>query len=145
MTTQTNELKSRDIVKVNGNVGYAIRVSKDVFGFWNGKGNYSTQQLPVIEHTEEISSEEKITLLRNLFVWGIVEEIYVLKKDYEYVIFEYKDSKDETLFHTFLNFKDMNRGYLNFDSAMLGLLEHKYQGNDSRAAEYCERILEMKD
>jgi len=145
MTVANIQLKNMDFVKVNGVVGYAIKKSENVFGFYSGKGGYSPSSLPTIEDFSVPTNEEKVQHLKSIFVWGTIKHVYQFGANSEYLVFEYQDyhDKSQTVFHLYRHFKDISRGAYSFDKALLTLLEYKYQGLNSQAAEGCARLLEI--
>jgi hypothetical protein len=66
------------------------------------------------------------------FVWGKVQEIHEISN---FQIVEYlsksNNGPEERLFSTYLNNKDLHESYPTLDTALLGCLIKKYEGNSS--------------
>lgn len=84
------------------------------------------------------------------FVWGPVKQEHEIG---EYMIIEYyprifkngintnKFETEKTCFHAYLNNKDTNHSYHTLDEALIGVIALKYDGVNSRAAEYFSKMI----
>ncbi|MFN2347095.1 MAG: hypothetical protein ABR616_15455 [Dermatophilaceae bacterium] len=83
------------------------------------------------------------------FTWGPIDAVHTVG---EYQIVEYREDRSNfrraeewdghgrTLFHPYIGGRDLHRGYLSLDSALVGAIAYKREGPNSRAADYFERM-----
>lgn len=140
-------------LRATGELGHLIDEAECVGGLTHfyaaGTGSYYLNKLPVVNADEisETSLEEKIIYLKlELGKYKCISD-HVINNG-EYIIFEVNhqivsEPHQYHIFHTYLNFQDTGKGYESLDSAIIGLLDVKYQGNNSQAHEMFERMLEM--
>lgn len=140
------------IVKYKGELGRLILGTSDkthgMFLFYpvTDDSKYEDELTAVtLNEVEDTLVEEKVEYLKQCFHWGAVEHIYNIN-DGEYVIFRYHSTicDSTTSYHPYLNLKDTNHSYSSLDSAIIGLLEHKYQGLNSQAGTMFKRMLQME-
>lgn len=114
-----------------------------------GTGSYYLNNLPIV-NADEISGtslQEKIIYLKlELGKYKCISDHII--NNGEYIILEVNhqiasEPHPYHIFHTYLNFRDTCKGYESLDSAIIGLLDVKYQGNNSQAHMMFERMLEM--
>ena len=142
-------MKSGDIVKHNHVLGKLVKDDKGNLLFLPVNfGRYSYSQLDVVteNNIEETTHEEKIDYLRLEFNWGIVTNVHCVG---EYVIFEYisnsKDSKGITFYHAFMDYKNISISYHTLDQCLIGTIAYKYDGINSKAANYFYKMIGMND
>jgi len=142
-------MKSGDIVKHNHVLGKLVKDDKGNFLFLPVNfGRYSYSQLDVVTETniDETTHNEKIDYLRLEFNWGVVTNVYCVG---EYVIFEYisnsKDRKGVTFYHAFMDYKNISISYHTLDQCLVGTIAYKYDGGNSKAANYFYKMIGMND
>jgi hypothetical protein len=144
-------MKYGDIIKFNGKLGEVVTDDKNNFLFHPaGFGSYYYNQLQVITEGDitETTQEEKIEYLKQEFVWGEIINTYIIG---EYVIFEFIESytlknegKEVRHFHAYINYKDISISYNSLDYCLIGTIAYKYDGANSQAAKFFERMINLK-
>ena len=133
--------------------GTMTKVAGKILFYPAGQGQYWEDRLEEIINAADVrypSLEEKIVYLkmemtRNGNNGNLILNVHTINNG-EYIIFEVsKPDEERNIFYTHLNFKETCRGYYSLDSAIIGLLEFKYQGNNSQAGFLFERMLQMND
>lgn len=96
----------------------------------------------------DLSEEERIQAIKGAFVWGKVVKVHTVG---EYQIAEYiskssvKDPEaGETEFHGYIGWSDEHVSFYSLDEALVGLVARKYEGCNSRAADYFFRMLDRE-
>lgn len=140
------------IVKLNrtGELGTLLQASESQGGKMHfypaDTGQYRVSELPVVTEKDisDTSLEEKIIYLKTKMTWGDVKNTHVINNG-EYIIFEVQHkTKDHPIYyHIYLNFVSVTQCYASLDSAIIGLLDYKYQGGNSQAGYMIERMLQM--
>ena len=137
-------MKSGDIVKHNHVLGKLVKDDKGNLLFLPVNfGRYSYHELDVVTENsiEETTHNEKIDYLRLEFNWGVVTNVYCVG---EYVIFEYISSLNgETLYHAYIDYKSIPASYHTLDRCLVGTIVYKYDGDDSKAANYFYKMIGM--
>lgn len=113
-----------------------------------GYGQYWIEQLPLVTEGDlsETSLAEKIIYLKMMNTWGDVVNTHIIN-DGEYVILEvvHTGSINRHLYQVYLHFRSISQSYETLDSAIIGVLNYKYQGNNSQAGIMFERMLQMEE
>lgn len=145
-------MKEIRIVKLNrtGELGTLLQASESEGGkthFYPAEmGQYRVSKLPVVTEKDfsETSLEEKVIYLKIRNTWGETKSTHVINNG-EYIILEvqHKMEGNPTLYHPYLNYEGITRCYESLDSAIIGLLDYKYQGSSSQAGFLFERMLQM--
>jgi len=144
-------LKSGMIVKHNNQLGKLTRGAEKKLYFVPAKYYVqSWEDLTVIteENVQDTTHDEKVEFLKNDFTWGDVIKTYTVG---EYVIFEYIDGYDlehekvkNIRFHALINYQTVSISYHSLDSCLIGTIAYKFDGANSQAAGYFEKMIGMK-
>jgi len=139
------------IVKSGNQLGQLVKgENQDLLFHPAGYGRYSYSELVTAteENIEETSHDEKVEYLKQDFNWGEIIKVHTVG---EYVIFEYingYDLKHEKVknicFHAFINYRNISRSYNSLDSCLVGTIAYKFDGANSQAAGYFEKMIGMK-
>ena len=139
-------MKINEIVRFNGQLGTIVDDydNKDIFKFLpvNYGRNFSKDLETITEETiEPASFEDKLLYLKKGFNWGKIIKIQAIG---DYQIIEYiscSSGKGEPSFHSYVDFKDTNHSYNTLEQALIGVIAHRFDGVNSRAAGYfCKMI-----
>lgn len=135
-------MKSGDIVIYRDEVGTIVTdfENRKVLRFLPcNYGTYSTSRLKAIteDDVREATHEEKLDLIEREYHWGRVLKIHCVG---EYQIVE-ANSDQEIHYHGYINYKDTNTSYHSLDSALVGCIGRKHEGENGKAAMYfCKMI-----
>ncbi len=107
-------------------------------------GRYYTEKLETIDenHLTEVSFESKIMFIEETFHWGQVIKTHIIG---EFQIIEYEaifNGKNQGIrFHPYINFCDIGNSYYSLDEAIIGVIAYKYDGCNSQAASFFNRMI----
>ena len=140
---EADNMKCGDIVVYNGVIGKVV-TDEGIFKFKpcnSDRCYYSSLDTITENDVREATHEEKIELITKEFVWGRVTKVHCVG---EYQIIESVKDNGETNYHGYINYDDTNRGYCSLDSALVGCIGYKYEGENGRASSYFCKMVDMK-
>jgi len=139
------------IVKHENQLGQLVKgENQDLLFHPAGFGRYSYSELTIAteENIEETTHDEKVKYLKQDFSWGEIIKVHSIG---EYVIFEYingYDLKNEGItnicFHAYINYRNISVSYDSLDSCLVGTIAYKFDGANSQAAGYFEKMVGMR-
>lgn len=107
-------------------------------------GRYSTKELQAVtlKDVRHATPEERIIYLKKEFPWGRILKVHTVG---DYIIFEYESRSDGDgiLYHTYINYREVNESYHSLDAALAACIAYKYT-NSSAAATYFMKMLEVR-
>ena len=132
-------MQYNDIVKFNGELGRVITYGNEFKFHPMNYGTYFPQELETItEKTVKLTSfEEKIEFITKTFTWGRVVDVHTIG-EYQFVAY-IRDRN--VLFSSFINFNSICHSEDSLDKALIGVIAHKVDGCNSRAAEYFTKMI----
>lgn len=103
-------------------------------------GMYSTSILKAITENDvrEATHEEKLALIRREYHYGKVVKIHCVG---EYQIVEAIKGDGKIHYHGYISYKDTNASYSSLDSALVGCIGRKYEGENGKAAMYFYKMI----
>lgn len=137
-------MKYGDIVTKNGQTGMVVEDPnmKSTFHFLpSGYGTYSSGELDVVTESDvqAATEDEKTSHIRKCFNMGRITDIHKIG---EYQFIEYVSNLDnETAYHGYINYHDVNASWETLDEALVGIIGIKYDGAGSKAAMYFMRMI----
>lgn len=139
-------MKENQIIRYKGKLGRVIKDNdkKDRFLPVN-YGTYYPDRLDLIKSTNlKLGTiADKLEYIKKEFVWGVVIGIHCIG-DFQIIESREKETTDVT-FHPYIDFKSISVGYNNLDTALIGVIAHKYEGSNSQAGNYFCKMLGLKE
>ena len=144
------ELKYGAIVKHNDQLGELVTRDEKFYFHPVKYGNYYCSNLDEVteKNVQETTHNEKVEYLKQEFPWGEIIKVYNIG---EYVIFEYingydleREGKTVIAFHAYMNYRNLSYSYNSLDSCLIGTIARKYDGANSQAAKFFERMVKME-
>jgi len=142
------------IVKHNNKLGKIIKGDEKLLFIPAGVYVRSYDDFEVVTEDDvnvnmfEANHEERIEYMKQDFTWGEVIKVHTIG---EYLIFEYindydlkNEGKKVIAFHAYINYQNISRSYDSLDSCIIGTIAYKFDGANSQAAGYFEKMIGMK-
>lgn len=142
-------LKSGTIVKHENQLGKIIKDKDRLLFAPVGQYVRSYEDLKEVteENAKEVNSIERIEYMKKDFSWGEVTKVHTVG---EYIIFEFisgyelkEEGKTVIMFHAYINYQNIGVSYHSLDSCIVGTIAYKYDGANSQAGKFFERMVEM--
>lgn len=131
-----------NIAKYKGQIGEILKDENNFRFLPVSQRSYRMSELDTVTMSEvdEASEEDKITFLKETFVWGKILKVHTIG---EYQIIEYINRLDnERKFAGYIDYDDVCRSYSSLDAALAGVIAIKYEGLNGKADSYFMTILE---
>lgn len=145
------EIKIGDIILYNGELGKVVsgETKDDLLFHPMNFGTYYYNQLKKIESekVQEPSIKDKIKFIENDFKWlGTIVQTHCIG-DFQFVEYICNIGSDigKHHFSACINFEKTSRSYYSLESAMIGTIAYKYDGANSQAGGYFEKMIGLSE
>lgn len=147
------EIKIGDIILYNLKLGKVVSgETKDDLLFHPinfGRYYYNELEKIELENVKEPSIKDKIKFIENECKWlGTIVQTHCIG-DFQFVeyISEIKGNSDigKHCFSACINFEKTSRSYYSLESAMIGTIAYKYDGANSKAGGYFEKMIGLSE